>query len=323
MTIESLAAIVVSGLVAGSLYALMASGLSLVWGTLRMFNFAHGTLLMLGAYAAWYASDARGLDLGLRLGIPVALILLAALGIVLYWFLVRPFIARPGADLVVIITTLAGAAFLQNGAQVVFGPRYKQLDRVVQGQVELLNTAVGLQEMLIIILTPAVLLALAILLKRTKLGLAIRAVEQNRDSALLAGVNVGRVYPLVFAVSAVLAALAGIMLGGLFFITPVMGNDPLLRAFIVVVFGGLGSLPGTVVGCLRHRHHRGDRRLCRRPLLGTGGPLHRPDPGDDPPPDRPDGRPGVNRLATPAGWARIALWAVGIVVFLAIPAVSH
>ncbi|MDF3015131.1 MAG: hypothetical protein K0R44_356 [Thermomicrobiales bacterium] len=247
MTIESLAAIVVSGLVAGSLYALMASGLSLVWGTLRMFNFAHGTLLMLGAYAAWYASDARGLDLGLRLGIPVALILLAALGIVLYWFLVRPFIARPGADLVVIITTLAGAAFLQNGAQVVFGPRYKQLDRVVQGQVELLNTAVGLQEMLIIILTPAVLLALAILLKRTKLGLAIRAVEQNRDSALLAGVNVGRVYPLVFAVSAVLAALAGIMLGGLFFITPVMGNDPLLRAFIVVVFGGLGSLPGTVV----------------------------------------------------------------------------
>ena len=76
----------------------------------------------------------------------------------------------------------------------------------------------------------------------------MRAVEQNHDSALLVGVNVGRVYPLVFAVSAALAALAGIMLGGLFFITPVMGTDPLLRAFIVVVFGGLGSLPGTVVG---------------------------------------------------------------------------
>jgi branched-chain amino acid transport system permease protein len=248
MTGETLTAILVSGLVAGSLYALMASGLSLVWGTLRMFNFAHGTLLMLGAYAAWYVSDARGLDLGLRLGIPVALLLLAALGIVLYWLLVRPFITRPGADLVVIITTLAGATFLQNGAQVVFGPRYKQLDRVLKGQIELLNTAIGLQETLIIIATPAVLLALALLLKRTKLGLAIRAVEQNHDSALLVGVNVGRVYPLVFAVSAVLAALAGIMLGGLFFITPVMGSEPLLRAFIVVVFGGLGSLPGTVVG---------------------------------------------------------------------------
>jgi branched-chain amino acid transport system permease protein len=248
MTVETLAAILVSGLVAGSLYALMASGLSLVWGTLRMFNFAHGTLLMLGAYVAWYVSDSRGLDLGLRVGIPVALVLLAALGIVLYWLLVQPFLTRPGADLVVIITTLAGATFLQNGAQEVFGPRYKQLDRVVKGEIKVLNTAVGLQETLIIILTPVVLLVLALLLKRSKLGLAIRAVEQNHDSALLVGVNVGRVYPLVFAVSAVLAALAGIRLGGLFVITPVMGSDPLLRAFIVVVFGGLGSLPGTVVG---------------------------------------------------------------------------
>jgi branched-chain amino acid transport system permease protein len=248
MTVETLAAILVSGLVAGSLYALMASGLSLVWGTLRMFNFAHGTLLMLGAYVAWYVADSRSLDLGLQVGIPVALVLLATLGIVLYWLLVRPFLTRPGADLVVIINTLAGATFLQNGAQEVFGPRYKQLDRVVKGEIKVLNTAVGLQETLIIILTPVVLLVLALLLKRTKLGLAIRAVEQNHDSALLVGVNVGRVYPLVFAVSAVLAALAGIMLGGLFFITPVMGSDPLLRAFIVVVFGGLGSLPGTVVG---------------------------------------------------------------------------
>lgn len=248
MTGETFAAILVSGLVSGSLYALMASGLSLVWGTLRMFNFAHGTLLMLGAYAAWYVSDPRGLGLGLHLGIPAALVLLGLLGIVLYVILVRPFITRPGADLVVIITTLAGAAFLQNGAQEVFGPRYKQLDRVLEGQVRFLNTAVGLQETLIIVATPAVLLTLAFLLKRTKLGLAIRAVEQNHDSALLVGVNVGRVYPLVFAVSAALAALAGVMLGGLFFITPAMGSDPLLRAFIVVVFGGLGSLPGTVVG---------------------------------------------------------------------------
>lgn len=248
MTIETLVAILVSGTVAGSLYALMASGLSLVWGTLRMFNFAHGTLLMLGAYTAWYISNGRGLDLGLAVGIPGALVVLALAGVLLYALLVRPFVARPGADLVVIITTLAGATFLQNAAQEVFGPRYKQLDRVVKGQVEFLNTAVGLQEMTIIVVTPLILLLLAVLLKRTKLGLAVRAVEQNHDSALLAGVNVGSVYPLVFAVSAALAALAGVMLAGLFFITPVMGSDPLLRAFIVVVFGGLGSLPGTVVG---------------------------------------------------------------------------
>lgn len=248
MSFETLVAILVSGFVAGSLYALMASGLSLVWGTLSIFNFAHGTLLMLGAYAAWYFSTSQGLDLGLAVGIPASLVILALIGVVLYVLLVRPFIARPGADLVVIITTLAGASFLQNAAQEIFGPRYKQLDRVITGQIQFLNTAIGLQDLLIIILTPIVLLLLALMLKKTKLGLAIRAVEQNHDSALLAGVSVGRIYVLVFAVSAVLAALAGIMLGGLFFITPVMGSDPLLRAFIVVVFGGLGSLPGTVAG---------------------------------------------------------------------------
>jgi branched-chain amino acid transport system permease protein len=248
MSIETLVAIVVSGAVAGSLYALMASGLSLVWGTLRMFNFAHGTLLMLGAYTAWYLSNGKGLDLGLAIGIPGSMLVMAVVGVLLYYLLVHRFVGRPGADLVVIITTIAGATFLQNFAQLIFGPRYKQLDRVAKGQVEFLNTAVGLQEMIIIVLTPVTLIALALLLKRTKIGLAIRAVEQNQDSATLAGVNVGTVYPLVFAVSAVLAALAGIMLSGLFFITPVMGNDPLLKAFIVVVFGGLGSLPGTVAG---------------------------------------------------------------------------
>jgi branched-chain amino acid transport system permease protein len=248
MSIETLVAIVVSGAVAGSLYALMASGLSLVWGTLRMFNFAHGTLLMLGAYTAWYLSNRKGLDLGLAIGIPGSMLVMAVVGVLLYYLLVHRFVGRPGADLVVIITTIAGATFLQNFAQLIFGPRYKQLDRVAKGQVEFLNTAVGLQEMIIIVLTPVTLIALALLLKRTKIGLAIRAVEQNQDSATLAGVNVGTIYPLVFAVSAVLAALAGIMLSGLFFITPVMGNDPLLKAFIVVVFGGLGSLPGTVAG---------------------------------------------------------------------------
>ncbi len=248
MTFDSLVAIVVSGVVSGSLYALMASGLSLVWGTLRMFNFAHGALLMLAAYAAWYFADTAGLGGGLPVGIPVAIVLLAAGGLVLYWLLIRPYVGRPGADLVVIITTLAGATFLQNAAQLVFGPRYKQLGRVVEGRIQLSNTAVGLQEIVIILLTPAMLLALAVLLKRSKLGLAIRAVEQNHDSALLVGINVGWVYPLTFAVSAALAAVAGVLLGGLFFITPTMGSDPLLRAFIVVVFGGLGNLTGTIIG---------------------------------------------------------------------------
>jgi branched-chain amino acid transport system permease protein len=247
-SLDNIVAILISGLISGSLYALMASGLSLVWGSLRMFNFAHGTLVMVGAYSAWYFSNPMGLGGGLLLGIPAAIVVTALMGFLIYLLLVKSYIGRPGADLIVIITTIAGATFLQNGSQLVFGPRYKQLDRVWRGNIEIMNTAIGLQEVLIIVITPIALILLALFLRHAKMGLAIRAVEQNYDSALLVGINAKQVYPLTFAVSAVLAGLAGIMLGGLFFIEPTMGNEPLLRAFIVVVFGGLGSLPGTIIG---------------------------------------------------------------------------
>jgi branched-chain amino acid transport system permease protein len=248
LTPEALVAIIASGLVSGSLYALMASGLSLVWGTVRMFNFAHGALVMIGAYAAWYVSHRTGLGLGLMLGVPAAIIFCGFAGYLIYILLVKPFVGKPGADLVVIITTIAGASFLQNGVQVVFGPRYKQLERILTGRIEIVDTAIGMQEVLIIILTPVTLILLNIFLKRSKLGLAIRAVAQNDDFARLVGINVRQIYPLTFVVSSMLAGLAGVMLGGLFFILPTMGSEPLLRAFVVVIFGGLGSLPGTIIG---------------------------------------------------------------------------
>lgn len=286
MTLEAIVAIIASGLVSGSLYALMASGLSLVWGTVRMFNFAHGALVMIGAYAGWYFSNRGGLakvlqpvgknitknseewglmgdilhplgewilsiksGFGLVIGVPLAIIFCGIAGYVIYVILVKPFVGKPGADLVVIITTIAGASFMQNGVQVVFGPRYKQLDRILKGPpVQVLDTAIGLQEVLIIVLTPVTLLLLNLFLKRSRLGLAIRAVAQNDDFARLVGINVNQIYPLTFVVSSMLAGLAGLMLGGLFFILPTMGSEPLLRAFVVVVFGGLGSLPGTIIG---------------------------------------------------------------------------
>lgn len=245
---DNVVAVLASGLVSGSLYALMASGLSLVWGTLGMFNFAHGTIVLIGAYAAWYFSDMAGLGGGLLLGIPAAIVACSLVGYILFLLLVKPFIGTKGADLTVIITTIAAASFLQNGVQVVFGPRYKQLERVIVGKIQILNTAIGLQEVGVILLAPTILLLLAFFLKRSKQGLAIRAVAQNYDFALLVGINVKQVYPLTFIVSSILAAVAGVMLGGLFFIIPTMGSEPLLRAFVVVVFGGLGSLPGTIIG---------------------------------------------------------------------------
>lgn len=244
----SIAPILAAAAVSGSLYALVASGLSFVWGTVRIFNFAQGTLLMLGAYVAFYITDPGELSAGLGAGTVVAVVALALIGITLYVLIVQPFIGKGQADLMVIMTTLAAATFFENGALRAAGPRYKNLPHFADGNVQFFNTAVSYQELIIIIVGPTLLLLFALWLKRSKLGTAIRAVEQNRDTASLVGIHIGRVYIIVFAISAALAAVAGVLYGGEFFITPTMGDDPLLKAFIVVVFGGLGSLPGTVVG---------------------------------------------------------------------------
>ncbi len=241
-------AILVSGLVSGALYALVAAGLSLVWGALGVFNFAHGVLLMLGAYAAWYISSPDGLGLGLAVGIAGSIVFMIAAGLVLYALLVRPWVGKPGAELAVIMTTIAGSIFIENLVLELFGGRFKTIDQVVTGVVPLAGATMQAQNLLVILLAPALLGGLALLLRFSRIGLAIRAVAQNQDAARLFGISVERTYIVTFATSAVLAGLAGILLGGLFNLSPVMGTDPLLRAFVVVVFGGLGSLPGTILG---------------------------------------------------------------------------
>jgi branched-chain amino acid transport system permease protein len=241
-------AIIVSGLVSGALYALIASGLSLVWGALGVFNFAHGVLLMAGAYVAWWISAPEGLGLGLPAGIVAALLFLIVAGMVLYFLLVRPWVGRPNAELAVIMTTIAGSIFMQNLVLEVFGGRFKTIDQVVTGTISLAGTTIQAQNLLCIILSPLLLIGMWLFLTRNRTGLAIRAVAQNQDAAQLFGIGVERVYIITFAMSAVLAGVAGILIGGLFNISPDMGTDPLLRAFVVVVFGGLGSLPGTILG---------------------------------------------------------------------------
>lgn len=248
MELIHLQAIVVSTMVLGSLYALMGTGLSLVWGTLRMFNFTHGALMMLGAYVAWSVTNALGPEAGLTIAVIVSIISVAGVGVVIERILVRPFVSRPNAAVIAIITTISGSVFLENGALILWGPRMKQLARLIPGEIRVLGVAVSSQEAFIMVVAPVLLLLIGFFLKHCFLGLAIRAVEQNQDAALLLGVNVPAIYRTTFALSAGLAACAGVMLGAMRFITPAMGGAPLLKAFIVVILGGLGSMGGTIAG---------------------------------------------------------------------------
>jgi branched-chain amino acid transport system permease protein len=247
MTLEALAGILVSGIVLGSLYALMASGLSVVWGTLRMFNFSQGTLIMAGAYIAWGVGNERALGFGWLAGFVAAVIGVGVIGLIEYRVLVRPFVGKRNADLTVIITTLAAAVFIQNVALLVWGPRFKQVDPILDGSFQILGTGLDFHQALEVIIAPTLLLAFALFLRRAKVGLAIRAVDQNLDSSRLIGINPDRIYALVFSLSAAWAAVAGVLLAATTYLTPDFGSPLLLKAFMVVILGGLGSLPGTVI----------------------------------------------------------------------------
>lgn len=248
MDLAGFYSIILSGLVLGSLYALMSTGLSLIWGTLRLFNFAHGSLVMIGAYVAWSVADARGLGWGPLAGLAVALVVMFLVGVIIELLLARPFIKRKNAVIIVLMTTLAASSFLDHFAQWMWGPRMKRLSPLVEGKVSLLGAAVSSQEFLIIVMAPLLLLGLWIFLKTTRTGMAIRGVEQNPRFARLVGINVSLVYAVTFGLGIGMAAMAGVFLGSKTFITPTMGGEPMLKAFIVVILGGLGSLGGTVAG---------------------------------------------------------------------------
>ena len=246
MDFETAQSVFLSGIVLGSLYAMMAAGLSLVWTTLGIFNFAHGVFMAVGAFVAWQVGTDLGWGMGTAVGLSFAVAALIGLGCLSEFLLVRPFLARDNRVLIAVITTLSAAIFLENVTLLIWGARYKQLPPLVEGKVSLLSTAISAHEVLIIILAPAILVALWAWLKLSRTGSAIRAVSQNRDCALLMGMNVPMLYAITFGVSAGLAGMAGILLGSIRFITPALGNEPLVKALVVTIFGGLGSLGGTI-----------------------------------------------------------------------------
>lgn len=241
---ELLLSTLISGLVLGSLYALMASGLSLVWTTLGVFNFAHGALMTIGAFVAWTVSEAVGL--GLWAGLVAGVGATAVLGILIEYLLVRPYYGRPNMLLITVMTTLAAMIVLEKSAQIIWGARLKQLPRMVDGEVSILGAVISAHEALIILVAPVILVALWSFTTRTQTGRSLRAVGQNQEAAALLGINVPATFALAFGLGAALAGLTGVLLGGIRFITPALGVEPLVKAMIVVIFGGLGSLGATV-----------------------------------------------------------------------------
>ena len=250
-----------SAIILGSLYALMAMGLTLIYSTIRILNFAHGAFFMAGAYIVWWLNTPEsatrlfgttipvsGLQLPLFVAVIPAVIIIFGAGVVTQKALILPLIRKPNTLITTLVATLALATILESVATVIFGGgRFSYAQELVEGNVRFGGLIVTYVEIIQFAVAIGVLLALYLFLKKSRIGIGMRAVAQDLDAASLCGINTQTVYLLTFGIGAALAALAGFLLTNTIFLSPSVGATPLTIAFIVVVFGGIGSVPGTVI----------------------------------------------------------------------------
>ncbi len=236
---------VVNGVTIGVVYALIAIGLTLVFGILGVINFAHGDFYMIGAFLTYTLTVRLGLEYFLALALTIAGG--AAVGLLAERLAVRPLKDRH--MFTVVLSTLGLSIFLENGALLVWGPDPREIE-LAWGSRPLLIGGVVITFLRVAVLgtAAALIVALTWFIRRTTWGMAMRAVAANRDAAALMGIPVDRVYAITFAVGSALAGVAGGLLGAMFTIEPTMGEWAVVKAFSVVIMGGMGHVPGAVLG---------------------------------------------------------------------------
>jgi branched-chain amino acid transport system permease protein len=235
----------INTLILGSTYALLGIGLTLIFGIMRVVNFAHGELYSFGAYIVYLAATLLGVNFFVAL--VVALLAGGLLGALIEVVLLRP---MRGADIDTTMLVMIGAMIvMQNGEQFVWGGVAKSVSTPFP-ELPLVIGPFSVSWLRLFVLFAALaLIGLSyLLINRTKLGRAMRAAFQDRDAASLMGVNIQFIYMATFAVGSSLAAAAGALLGPVYVISPQMGNLASLKAFAIVILGGLGSIGGATIG---------------------------------------------------------------------------
>jgi branched-chain amino acid transport system permease protein len=237
--------VVVSGILAGSLYALVALGLALIFGVMRVINIAHGPLLMLGAYTTYFL--ATGLGLNPFLTLPVSMAVMFAVGALLQRTLVFRVVDAP--ELSSLLLTFGISIALVNLAQLLFTSDLRAVEYITGSWV--LGPLAFSKSRVIAFAFAAALTALAFLfLQKTRLGKAIRATSQSREVAMVCGIDVQRVHLITFGLASALAAAGGSLLAVIVAIQPEMGQVWTFKSFLVIVLGGAGNYPGALLGGL-------------------------------------------------------------------------
>jgi branched-chain amino acid transport system permease protein len=237
--------ILVYGAVISAIYAMLAMGFTLIFGVARILNLAHGSFYALGAYLVYaLTADAR---FPLWLAAPAAVLLVALFGVGVERILVRP-LRR--STLAVLMITLAVSLMVEQVLLLVFGSEARNVPSMVSGTLHFGGVDISGQRLLALSGSVAILSALWLFMQHTRLGSAILAVAQDAEAAQYMGVPSDRIYSIVMGLSAGIAAAAGVLVAPFQSVIPSMGLLPLIKAFAIVVVGGLGSIPGSIVGAL-------------------------------------------------------------------------
>ena len=239
----------INGLSLGSIYAIIAIGYTMVYGIAKMLNFAHGDVIMIGAFMAYTIISTMGLPT--PLGIIGAIVICTCLGIVIEKIAYKP-LRKAASPLAVLITAIGVSYFLQNSALLIFGSDPKMFTSVVPFQSVMIGSF-SIPGTTIVSITVSIILvaALQTFINKTKPGQAMLACSQDRDAASLMGISVNGTITLTFAIGSAMAAIAGVLLCSAYpTLSPTTGAMPGIKAFVAAVFGGIGSIPGAMIGGL-------------------------------------------------------------------------
>ncbi|MCO5337477.1 branched-chain amino acid ABC transporter permease [Delftia tsuruhatensis] len=237
---------VLNGLTLGGIYGLVALGLTLVYGILHVPNFAHGGFYMIGAFVAFQAMVAW--SWGYWAAMLVAAVAVAVLGIVSERLIFHPL--RKASPLHPKIASIGLLLFLEAGAQALWGADFQRMPTPYTSIVEMGGITAPAQRLLIIVAAFALMVALHLFLTRTTTGSTIIAMAQNREGASMVGIDANRVSMLTFAISGLLAAVAATLYAPINLVYPAMGHLVITKAFVIIILGGMGSIPGAVLGGL-------------------------------------------------------------------------
>jgi branched-chain amino acid transport system permease protein len=250
MHFDFLIAQLLNGLIISSLYALMAVGLSLIFGVLKLVNFSHGELYMLGGFSYYYLSKS------LKFPPLLALLSTAVILFLIGGIIERTLLRLPGnfsvdrKDEYTILITFGLSIFIQNLALALFGPWNKSPVSILPGRVTFGDLIIGGDRLIAFGIGMAIIFSLILFLGHTFFGWAIRAVSQDSDASAITGIEPTHINLITFGLGCALAGVAGALIGPIFLVHPAMGTLPVVKAFVIIVLGGMGSVKGSILGAV-------------------------------------------------------------------------